>query len=181
MPEDLPLDGAHWRFAVELYSQPGVSRACLYLQDRLAVDVNILLLVLFARRRHGLCLTRADIEQADDLIRPWRQEVVIRLREVRTRLKQGPVPAPSPETESLRSEVKKAELQSERIQQAVLAQWLAGFEPDARLGREGPGVLVEAVLAHFARTKGVSDDVLDEAEIRGCIDTICGGYDAVKW
>src|SRR3546814_8824998 len=49
--DDIALDGAHWRFSVAVYGRPEVPASCLHLQDTYGVDVNVLLLALFAARR----------------------------------------------------------------------------------------------------------------------------------
>lgn len=118
------LDGPHWQFALSLYGQPGVAESCLALQDRYGVDVNVLLIALFALTERGVALNSQDVKHADDAVRAWRREVVQPLRGIRRRLKSGPSPAPSPATEDLRSRIKKAELDAEQIEQAVLAAWL---------------------------------------------------------
>src|SRR5690606_6539294 len=55
----------------------------------------------------------------------WRDEIIRPLRQLRTRLKSGPPPAPDKKTNGLRNRVKRLELDAERIQQDVLAQWVA--------------------------------------------------------
>ena len=124
MAEPLHLDGPHWSFALRVYRQPGVAEACLMLQDHHGVDVNVLLLALFAAVDRGILLDRAALEEVDRLVRPWRDEVVVPLRQVRRRLKSGPMPAPDAQTEALRNAVKAAELQAEQIEEALLACWL---------------------------------------------------------
>src|SRR5262245_52444325 len=107
------LEGPHWTFALELYGQPGVAEACLLLQDRLGVDVNVLLFSMFAARERGIALDGRDLRGIDAVVAPWREEIVVALRGVRRRMKAGPEPAPSEATERLRAEVKAAELHAE--------------------------------------------------------------------
>lgn len=144
------LTGPHWDFALFVYGHDGVAEICLDLQDRHGVDVNVLLIALFALSEKGVQLGLADIADADAHVRAWRDEVVWPLRTIRRRLKQGPAPAPSRESETLRTAVKKAELEAEQIEQAVIAAWL----DDVAAG--GPGQegrvsdIVVAVIAHYA-------------------------------
>jgi len=120
----LKLDNELWRFAYSFYAREGVSPACLTLQDKLDVDVDILLFAIFARIERGILLDAADLAVVDNLVRDWRSEIVQVLRRARTRLKCGPAPAPSALTEKLRNRIKATELEAEQIELAVLADWL---------------------------------------------------------
>jgi uncharacterized protein (TIGR02444 family) len=131
------LDNELWRFVLSFYAGEGVSPACIVLQDKLGVDVDILLLAIFAQIRRGILLDRSDLGIVDNVVRDWRSEIVQVLRRARTRLKAGPAPAPSSVTESLRNRIKAAELEAEQIELAVLADWL-----DRQPKR--PAVVVEA-------------------------------------
>ena len=115
----------HWRFSLAVYRQDGVAAHCLQLQRRLGLDVNVLLLMLWAARLWGVAPDTAQIAHADETIRAWRDEVVQPLRQLRTRLKSGPSPAPDQQTNALREGVKQLELDAERVQQDRLAQWVA--------------------------------------------------------
>src|SRR5690242_2464950 len=111
----LELDNALWRFVLPFYAREGVSPACLALQDSIGVDVNILLLAIFAQVERGIVLDAQDLATADQLVQGWRAEVIQPLRRVRIRMKQGPFPAPSAATEGLRTRIKAAELEGEQV------------------------------------------------------------------
>jgi uncharacterized protein (TIGR02444 family) len=174
MPIDEPgvtpsvLDGPHWAFALRLYGQPGVAEACLLLQDRLGVDVNVLLLSAYAAVERGIALDARDLQEMDGLVAPWRGEVVTAVRRIRRRLKSGPPPAPGKVTERLRAHIKRAELDAEQIEQAVLADWLdrrcAGRQPSPVDIRH----VLQTVVAHFAAAAGAAPD----ADIRDAMQTI---------
>lgn len=120
----LDLDNPLWRFVLPFYGRDGVSRACLTLQDKLGVDVNILLFAIFAQVERSIMIDASDLAVLDALVRDWRDEIIQPLRRVRIRLKSGPAPAPSPTTDRLRNRIKAAELETEQIELAVLADWL---------------------------------------------------------
>lgn len=119
------IDSESWDFALKLYAEPGVADACLRLQAECSVDVMMLLMATFAAVRRGVVLTPSDIADMDTACRPWREQIVLPLRVLRTTLKTGPAPAPSEASEKLRSNIKAAELSAERLQNEVLADWLA--------------------------------------------------------
>jgi len=75
------------------------------------------------------------VAEAEAATRPWRDAVVRPLRAVRRQLKSGPPPAPDTATESLRAQVKAAELEAERVQQSLLQhlpaqRWTGGTVAD---------------------------------------------------
>jgi uncharacterized protein (TIGR02444 family) len=160
----LSLSGPHWSFALQLYRQPGVSDACLALQDRLGVDVNILLFALFAAIERGIALNDRDVQDMDETVAAWRSEIVLALRALRRRMKNGPEPAPNEVTEALREQIKRAELAAEQVEQAMLARWL-----DQRPSQPAPqGVdiagAIACVVSYFAG--------------RNACVPVAGGFDA---
>ncbi|UIK08211.1 TIGR02444 family protein [Neorhizobium galegae] len=121
-----------WDFALRLYGAPGVSEACLLLQDESGVDVPVLLFSAWLAK-NSVALSPTEIARIDGLVANWRNEVIEPLRAVRRRLKNGPHPAPTEETQTLRNGVKAVELGSERIELAVLEA-----EGQALMAADGP-------------------------------------------
>ena len=71
--------GALWDFAVRLYAEPGVSDACLALQDRFGVDVPLLLWAAWL----GDGADAAALRAGDRAVGPWRARAVRPLRALR--------------------------------------------------------------------------------------------------
>jgi uncharacterized protein (TIGR02444 family) len=108
-----------WRFSLHFYRQPGVSEACIALQDDCGVDVN-LLLFLFWLADDGQLLSADEVKRLDDQVRDWRNLTIIPIREVRRRLKGAPTLVEPGTQEVLRTKVKAIELEAERLQQEAL-------------------------------------------------------------
>jgi uncharacterized protein (TIGR02444 family) len=148
---DQAIDSESWDFALKLYAEPGIADACLRLQAECSVDVMMLLMATFAAVRRGVVLTPSEIADMDAACRPWREQIVLPLRALRTRLKAGPAPlAPSEGTEKLRSSIKAAELSAERLQNVVLAHWLENKSPASRAVERADLVAVLHALVRFA-------------------------------
>lgn len=147
------IDSESWDFALKLYARPGIADACLRLQTECGVDVMLLLMATFAAVRRGVVLTPSDIADMDASCRSWREQIVQPLRALRTTLKTGPAPAPSEGTEKLRSSIKAAELSAERLQNEVLARWLAKKPPASCAVERMDIVAVLHTLANFASQK----------------------------
>lgn len=120
-----------WDFAVDLYGAPGVAEACLTLQDRHGCDVNLILFAAFMGAERLERLSPADMAEANATVQSWRTEIVQPLRALRRRLKTGPPPAPREFTDELRSRIKAAELEAERIELLQLEVFAGNRNPSS--------------------------------------------------
>jgi len=141
-----------WSYTLHLYGKPGVPSACLALQDVHGIDVPLLIFATWLARR-GAALTTERAAIARDGVTPWHVEIVRGLRQVRQRMKHGPSPAPSADTETLRDAVKKVELASEKLE----LDTLAAISQDWARGDLQP-VLPNLVVMFTAMTGKVTDD-----------------------
>src|ERR1700733_878967 len=99
-----------WRFSLGFYRQPGVADACIALQDGCGVDVNILLFFLWlatAKRR----VADADAQAVCAKAGNWRDDVVVPLRTLRRRLKDGSALVEHGTAEVFRTRIKAVELE----------------------------------------------------------------------
>ncbi|MGH7153625.1 MAG: TIGR02444 family protein [Acetobacteraceae bacterium] len=152
---------ALWTFAVAFYDRPGVSGACLQLQDDYGADVNMVLFALWCASR-GSVLDAASLAAADAAVAPWREAIVRGIRQVRRALKPPPGPPFDPaETESLRQKLLSAELLAERLQLQVLP----AFAPPP--GTKAPAAAAEANLANLARWAGLPADAAPLRTMQG--------------
>lgn len=102
-----------WDWALSAYAKPGVSEACLILQDHFEQNVPVLLWGAW-NAASGRKPDDETLEAACDMARAYDRVVVAPLREMRRTLKS---PVPDIETEhrqALRDQVKALELDAER-------------------------------------------------------------------
>jgi uncharacterized protein (TIGR02444 family) len=128
-PEDVPETGSpFWRYSLRFYRMPGVSEACLVLQDGCGADVNILLYLfwLAAKSRE---LSADEIARLNDSARSWRDVAVRPLRDIRRRLKEAATMVAPARQEALRTRLKAVELEAERLQQEALYEAAANGLP----------------------------------------------------
>ena len=114
---DLP-PSPFWTFTLAVYQKDGVSPACIALQDRLGLDVNFLLLCLYAGSR-GRALSADEFPRLEERVAPWRQRVIHPLRAVRRWLKEQQLLAKAP-SDALRRGVLGHEIESEGVQQRLM-------------------------------------------------------------
>jgi uncharacterized protein (TIGR02444 family) len=122
-----------WQFSIKFYAVPGVADACIALQDKARVDVNVLFFLLW-NATQGRAFNAADVTEIERQIGPWREMAVIPIRNVRRALKSPPPIMMADAAESLRTRIKAVELEAERLQQEALY----GLAETSRLGRPSP-------------------------------------------
>jgi uncharacterized protein (TIGR02444 family) len=163
------LEAESWAFALAIYARPGVAEACLALQNEAGVDVMLLLMATFAAVKRRTLLSTDEIRALDEACRPWREQIVRKLRTIRNELKTGPRPSPSEATEALRSKIKALELEAERFENQLLAECLPLRSPehDPTEPEQLRAVLLE-VVAHFAGKRNIELD----ARLSSSIDAV---------
>jgi uncharacterized protein (TIGR02444 family) len=150
-----------WRFSVKFYAVPGVAQACIELQDRAKVDVNVLFFLLWNATQNR-ALDRAAVAELDRMIGAWRDATVIPLREVRRALKSPP-PVMAPDAaEGFRTRIKAVELEAERLQQEAMYD----LAQSGRFGRraatpaEAAAISVDAYQAVLGQFPAVPLDIV---------------------
>jgi len=127
----MPVANPFWDYSLAVYGKPGVAEACLCLQDEAGADVNLLLFFCWLATVRNAALDGAAVRDVVERTEGWRNQVVRPLRGVRRWLKGGAEGLTPESVEALRSEVKRIELESERLQQDMLFG-LAGPTDPAR-------------------------------------------------
>lgn len=154
-----------WTFSLDVYGRGGVADACLRLQDRLGVDVNLLLFGCWVGASGGGCLGKADWKTLTRRTSAWRGEIVEPMRAVRRRLKAGLWPAVEPEVAAtLREAVKRVELEAEHAEQLAIAT-LRPVIPDPSVSSERRRGDAMGNAEHYIAALGVLPTESDRADI----------------
>ena len=122
-----------WSFALSTYARPGVEAACLHLQER-GADVCLLLCGAWLEAR-GVAPVAERLEALQQLARPWRQQVVEPLRQLRVQWRD--LAQLDDQLETLRTGVKTLELEAERALLTRLEQLAQGWPKDGARGQYG--------------------------------------------
>jgi uncharacterized protein (TIGR02444 family) len=152
-----------WDFSLAVYGREGVAAACLGLQERHGLDVNLLLFGCWAGRR-GRVLEAAEVARLIEAAGPWHEGVVRPLRAARRWLKAQDTASKS-EAEALRARVKAAELSAEEIEQGLIAAALP-----VAAGEGAPGLAaanMNAYLDALGAARGADDTADLAAVLRG--------------
>lgn len=152
---DFP-DHPFWDFSLDVYARDGVAPACLALQERHGVDVNVVLFCIWLGRAGHPALDAKTLDDLTDGIADWHQEIVCTLRQVRRMLKEALGPIPDNLQKSLRRRVQKVELEAEHIEQLALAAGYADRAGQAPLHKRA--AVARDNLAAYLKTLDVSPD-----------------------
>lgn len=117
--ESVDTSGSLWNFSLGIYESEAVQNACLGLQDRHGLDVNILLLCCWLASRSER-IDSGGIDMVLAQTTEWQSTVVVPLRGIRRHMKAGVRPVPIKDSEVLRARIKTLELEAERIEQKQL-------------------------------------------------------------
>ena len=157
--QELP-GNAFWDFSLRVYAQPGVPEECLTLQERLSLDVNLLLFAAYAGAKLGIALSGRDLAELIAATEGWHVAIVRRLRATRTAMKAWSENGSDPLAASaatLRQAVKQAELDAERIEHDRMALWALGRQGNvAGTGERAIEPNVRLVIDHYAKASGNS-------------------------
>ena len=115
----LPQSSPFWTFSLGYYRGPGVSEACLELQDNCGVDVNVVLFLLWLASQKRR-LAADQVKRLADKVRPWQTDVIAPIRALRRHLKTGAPLLDKGVAELFRTKIKAIELESERLQQEAM-------------------------------------------------------------
>lgn len=153
-------DHPFWTFSTRLYGRDGVAAACLDLQERHQLDVNILMLCIWSAAEQGHALSSEEMAGVLEQVAEWHEKVVRQLRAVRQRMRGGAPGMGKELVESVRKHVLGAELECEHIEQLMLA----GLVP-AQKGKADRGT-PEGALHNIARYYAAAGYDADEADAR---------------
>ena len=150
-----------WTFSLRLYGRSGVAPACLALQSRRSVDVNVLLYCLWLGMERGVAIAESDAARITQSVARWHEDVVVPLRVLRTALKTDPRAAPPQLSDALRNDIKRIELDAERIEQQILftQKW-----SDA-LGASRSTAIARENARAYLKSLGIQPDSLDDNDV----------------
>ena len=141
-----------WNFSVTYYARHGVSRSLLDLQDQYDLDVNLILLAIWAGTEPALHLKKENFAALDTVASNWRDSIIKPLRAVRRALKTPTIARNLGESE-LRAAVAAAELDAEHLAQIALAKKMSELDPLVTTNE--PAAIVTANLDAYFEYAGV--------------------------
>ncbi|MFO1188540.1 MAG: TIGR02444 family protein [Alphaproteobacteria bacterium] len=114
-----------WDFSLDCYGRAGVAAACLDLQDRRGLDVNVLLFCCYAAAAHGFAMSVKEILAAESRVAMWQSQIIQPLRAARRAMPAALDGVSGSMIESIKARITDAERAAEEAEQACLAAVLA--------------------------------------------------------
>lgn len=128
-------DSPFWNYSIALYGNPEVEHACLALQNRHGLNVNLLLLACWLADQ-GIELDEATHLQAEAAVSAWQEKVVQPLRAVRQQIvvqmqhaeERSLVGRWRDHVVALRKAISSLELDSEHLAQLALSDLVGDLQ-----------------------------------------------------
>ena len=175
MPVQFP-DHPFWDFSLNVYGSDGVAPACLVLQERHGIDVNVLLFCCWLGASGHGALDEGEIAAVCRTVDAWHRDVVRAVRGVRQRLKGGFGAAPPELSEPLRRRIVGIEVELEHVEQLMLAGSVTRQADESRDAAARLGDALDNVRAYYA-VAGVAPDAADAAETATILAPAFAGLD----
>lgn len=150
-------DHPFWDFSLRVYGSEGVPAACIALQERRGIDVNLLLFCAWNGESGRGVLAESDLEAALAATTAWNRDIVCALRVVRNRLKGGMPPIPTDRSDVLRKMILEIEVKCEHVEQIALAAAVARPADPAVAAERRCDDAVINVAAYFRRHRFTPD------------------------
>lgn len=177
-------DHPFWDYSLRTYAGAGVAAACIALQDRFGIDVNMMLFCSWIGHSGRGVMTGTELSAVRAAGAAWNEQVVGGLRMVRQTLKGGMPPAPREMSDALRRRILDIEVDSEHAEQLMLADAIdrpaSGSIPAGRRAADAV-----ANIAAYLETHGAAPDETDVGNLavvlgaaftdceRGEVDSLC--------
>ncbi|MER2537362.1 MAG: TIGR02444 family protein [Rhizobiaceae bacterium] len=148
--------GTHpfWEFSLRLYGLPGIAPACLHMQDRLGIDVNLVLFFVWWGATGRNDLEAQDFETIVARATRWQEDVVRPVRNARRAAKAGAPQLSDDEARRVYREVLSTELLLERAEQLIIAR--TADRLDRTSGCASPGQTIRNLLGRYFFRVGVA-------------------------
>jgi len=161
-----------WDWSLQIYSEDNVQNACLVLQDRHGLDVNMVLWCVWAVGAGYGIIDDDTMAGGHAFALDWNAKITSHFRAARRNLRPGPAGTPLEWSEALRANTLEVELDAERIEQDFLAALLDGLQEPmadwAEIPRQARDVATDnlVIYANMAGADGV------ELERKGAFDPL---------
>jgi len=175
-PSSLEFPNApFWDFSLRVYASEAVAPACLRLQERHDVDVNLLLYCLWLGEAGHAPVDCAALDRLRRSVADWHVQVVKHLRSLR-RLMKSPFPGIDADlAQALRARIQKAEIDAEHLEQIAL--WRAAEDlPAAEDGSRKPDIALANAAAYLGLI-GARTGPEDAADLHRILNAAFPGTD----
>ncbi len=168
-----------WDYSLDIYGREGVAPALITFQDRHNLDVNILLLCLWAGQSGRGELDDSDFGHALGVSANWNPGIVCAIRDVRIRLRQEIALVPKDLSDAVRENLLELEIECEHVEQLSLIAGLGQKENQAGSSEKKLKDCGLNLKSYFDR-KGCYPDADDRRELLIILSAAFGDFSPDK-
>jgi len=158
-------DHPFWDFSLTVYGAEGVAPACIALQERCGVDVNVLLFCVWIGASGRGTLSSADLAAAVEAVATWNREVVCGLRAVRRWMKDARTGVARDLSEALRRQIVDIEVACEHAEQLALGRAVLRAAPASPAGADRQADDAVANCALYLKRLGAAPTEADHSDL----------------
>lgn len=167
-------DNPFWDFSLEVYGKPRVADSCIYLQDRYGMNVNLLLLCVWAGAAGLGALDVTDMNLCVRRTQDWQRTIVKPLREIRRACRDEPLGVPDFLLQIFRPLVQGTEIDAEHVEQLLLADALKDRSVSSDGSADMPPLAQRSIDAQRGLLAYVEVLAVErDAQLDDCLRTIC--------
>jgi uncharacterized protein (TIGR02444 family) len=169
-------DDPFWDFSLTVYGADGVPPACLELQGRYQIDVNLLLWCVWCGAEGYPALDAEDLANTESQIGDWHHNVVRHIRWLRQHLKNPYSGIEDSLQQSLRARLQKIEIDAEHLEQLSLAGISRNMKTEESADHRTRIGVSAANGALYLRAAGAEPDGEDAAAFATILSAAYGEY-----
>lgn len=148
--DNFQMTNPFWNFSLEVYSKKGVSDACIALQEKCGVDVNILLFCCWTASVGHPVLSKHEVTLLCRSAADWNYDIVQKLRSVRKSFKIKNYECDEEEVRQLQNQILEVEIKAEQIEQFKLMRTITVLENDSVTEIQRINNAVENISLYFS-------------------------------
>ncbi|MDF1721281.1 MAG: TIGR02444 family protein [Minwuia sp.] len=161
-----------WDYATRVYGRGRAQEACLAMQDRHGLDVNVLMFCCWVASSGRGRFRDGELEHALQAVDRWHDHVIGNLHQLKLFLKGGVAPAPKTLSDDLRRVVVESELHAEHVEVLML---------HTSLTRVGTGTFdrvqqIEDSLANLFRYFTLINVDTDDRDLSALIEILIAAF-----
>ena len=153
-----------WDFSLKVYGNEGVPAACIALQERRGIDVNLILFCTWIGESGRGILRESDLDSAVKATTAWNGDIVCAIRAIRDRLKGGMPPISNERSDALRKMILEIEVKCEHVEQIALTEAVSLPAEESRSSAQRSDDAVANIAAYFGH-HGFAPDAEDAVQV----------------
>ncbi len=161
-------------FSAQMFRKPGIADACLFVQERYGLNVNLVLFCVWVADCGGGSLTAEHLQEAWRRLADWHKQVIKPLRDIRRVSRNEALGTPEFLREGFVPQAEAAEQEAGRVAQYVLAEFARTLAGSTQAVNDRADAAMTSLMTYISELDIVSDRQLTEC-LDAILQTVFGG------